>query len=63
MKKHDLSSIELAKEFGVTTPAVQYWVKRGCPHIVEYHGVRMHRRFNLEEVKAWVKEEQKKYRK
>lgn len=63
MKKHDLSSIQLAEIFGVSVPTIQHWVKRGCPHIETYQGTRLHRRFNLQDVRVWVKGEQKKYRK
>ena len=58
-----MNAYEISKIFGVSPVTVYRWAERGCPHKVYEQGTRYGKEFDLEEVKSWVKEEQKKHRK
>ena len=58
-----MNAYEIAKIYGVSPVTVYRWAERGCPHKIYEQGTRYGKEFDLEQVKSWVKEEQKKHKK
>ena len=58
-----MNTYEIARIFGVSHVTVYRWAERGCPHTKEEQGTKVVMKFDPEEVRVWVKEQQKKYRK
>ena len=51
-----LKAAELTAEFGLAAATAKRWVKAGCPSTNLGKGPGNGHRFNLEEVRAWVRE-------
>ncbi len=49
-----ISAVELAKALHVSHTTVYNWIKKGCPHTSHRHGLREIKKFDIEEVKKWI---------
>lgn len=48
---------ELAKELGVSPRTLWRWIDKGMPHVMEYKGLRPIMKFDIEQVKEWLKQQ------
>ncbi len=51
-----LSAYDIAKELNVTATTVYNWVGKGLPYKEEIIGLKIVKRFDVKEVKKWIKE-------